>query len=357
MRKTGILLVNLGTPDSPAVKDVHKYLAEFLSDERVIDINAFSRFLLVRGLIVPFRSPKSAASYSDIWSENFGSPLMHYSLLQKKLLAEALGNGYRVELAMRYQKPTLSSALEKLKNACVSQIIVLPMFPQYAEATTGSVIAKVKELTRRWSEKIPLTFINDFHDHDQIIESFANKGKPYLQQEFDHVLFSFHGLPQRQLVKCDKSGTCLQSSACCSNFTALNQNCYSAQAYHMARLIADHMGLRAGDFTISFQSRLGKTAWIQPYTSDVLKDLVKAGKRRILVFCPSFVTDCLETLHEIGIEYNHRFIANGGVQLKLVEGLNDDPLFIAALREVILDQSQKALIKEDDIEPALIQQG
>lgn len=337
MGKKGILLVNLGTPDSTKTADVRKYLDQFLMDERVIDIPKIFRILLVKGIIVPFRSPKTAKLYREIWSEN-GSPLLHYSKIQAKMLQQKLGENYQVELAMRYQNPSVEAGLNKLKDGLVDSILVIPMFPQYASATSGSVIQLVMELVSKWQTVPKISFINSFHDHEKMIKIFAENARKYQVADFDHVLFSFHGLPQRQLRKCDHTGNyCLKSADCCQTLNNSNKFCYSAQCHDTAKHIAAELGLAKTQYTVCFQSRLGKDPWVQPYTSEVLKTLAAAGKKRLLVFSPAFVADCLETLHEITVEYQEEFVEMGGEKVQLVESLNDHPLFIDALCELIAE--------------------
>jgi ferrochelatase len=332
MGKKGVLLVNLGTPDSAATPDVRKYLNEFLMDGRVIDINPVSRALLVRGIIVPFRAPKSAKLYREIWSDESGSPLLHYSLLQQKLLQEKLGDEYMVELAMRYQSPTIEAALERLKNALVSEIKVIALFPQYASASTGSVYEKVMRLVGQWQTIPNISLVNSFHDNPLMIETFADNGMKHQPENYDHILFSFHGLPQRQLMKCDHTHShCLQSADCCQTLTDVNKFCYSAQSHDTARLIAAKMGLNRDQYTVCFQSRLGNDPWVQPYTSQVVAKLAEEGKKKLLVFCPAFVADCLETVYEVSVEYDGEFKEKGGEKVQLVESLNDNPKFIEAL--------------------------
>ena len=335
MSKQGILLVNLGTPDSPSNSNVRKYLDEFLMDERVIDVNPILRTILVKGIIVPFRGPKSAKLYREIWSDTTGSPLMHYSLLQRELLQQRLGDDYQVELAMRYQSPSIESALNKLKDAQVRNIRVIPLFPHYASASTGSVLEKVMKLVRKWQTIPNISFINSFHDNELMIEAFADNGRKHKPETFDHVLFSFHGLPQRQLVKSDHSKKhCLKVENCCSTLTENNKFCYSAQCHETARLIANKIGLTEDKYSVCFQSRLGKDPWVQPYTSEVIEHLAEKGVKRLLVFCPAFVADCLETVHEVSVEYGEEFSALGGEHVQLVESLNDHPLWIDALVEL-----------------------
>jgi len=337
MSKKGILLVNLGTPDSPDTRDVRRYLDEFLMDPRVIDISPLSRALLVKGIIVPFRSPKTAKLYKEIWSSETGSPLLHYSKLQHKLLQERLGDGYQVELAMRYQNPSIESALNRLKAALVESIHVIALFPQYASASTGSVYDKVMELLRQWPTIPSVSFANSFHDNELMIETFANNGKKHQPETYDHILFSFHGLPQRQLMKCDHTGSyCLKVDGCCNILNDTNKYCYSAQCHHTALLIAEKLNIPKEKYTICFQSRLGKDPWVQPYTSEIVAKLANEGKKRLLVFCPAFVADCLETVYEVTEEYGAEFKALGGEHVQLVESLNDSPTWIDALEGMVL---------------------
>ena len=337
MAKKGILLVNLGTPDSPSTKDVRKYLNEFLMDPRVIDINPISRTLLVKGIIAPFRSPKSAKLYQAIWSGETGSPLMHYSKLQHAALQARLGDEYQVELAMRYQSPSIESALDRLKVSLVDSIQVIALFPQYASASTGSVYDKVMELVRQWQTIPSLSFVNSFHDNELMIETFANNGRKYQPETYDHILFSFHGLPQRQLIKCDHTGSyCLKKDGCCDTLNDVNKYCYSAQSHHTAQLIAEKLGIPKEKYTICFQSRLGNDPWVKPYTSKIVEELANQGKKRLLVFCPAFVADCLETVYEVTEEYGAEFKALGGEHIQLVESLNDSPTFIDALEQMVL---------------------
>ncbi len=336
MAKKGILLVNLGTPDSPATKDVRKYLNEFLMDPRVIDINPISRALLVKGIIAPFRSPKSAKLYKQIWSDKTGSPLLHYSKLQHQLLQERLGDEYQVELAMRYQSPSIESALNRFKAALVDDIQVIALFPQYASASTGSVYEKVMEIVGQWPTIPSLSFANSFHDNKLMIETFANNGKKHQPETYDHILFSFHGLPQRQLIKCDHTGNyCLKVDGCCDTLNDTNKLCYSAQSHHTASLIAEKLNIPQEKYTVCFQSRLGKDPWVQPYTSEIVAKLAKEGKKRLLVFCPAFVADCLETVYEVTEEYGAEFRALGGEHVQLVESLNDSPTWIDALEQMV----------------------
>ena len=341
-------MVNLGTPDSPSVSDVRKYLDEFLMDERVIDINPINRTLLVKGIIVPFRGPKSAKIYKEVWTES-GSPLLYYSIRQKEMLQEKLGNKYAVELAMRYQSPSLKAALESLKKQQVESIRVVPLFPQYASASTGSVIQKIMELVSKWQTIPNISFVNSFHDNDGMLEVFAENARKHQPETFDHILFSFHGLPERQLTKADHSGKyCLQTPNCCARLNDVNRFCYSAQSHDTARLIAEKLNLPKEKYTVCFQSRLGNSPWKKPYTIEVLEDLAKKGAKRLLVFSPAFVADCLETNVEISREYHEEFRNWGGEKVQLVESLNDHPKWIDALACIVLGEPTKQVLQSSE---------
>jgi ferrochelatase len=319
--KTGILLVNLGTPDSPATSDVRKYLREFLSDPRVVDINAIGRFLLVNLIIAPFRAPKSAKLYKEVWTDN-GSPLLHYTVKQKEGVQRILGSDYHVEFAMRYQSPSLDTVLERFRKPVYRKIRVIPLFPQYASATTGSVHERVMEIVSRWEIVPEIEFVNSFCDDPGMIEVFAEQGRALDPDSYDHIVFSFHGLPQRQIRKADCFNLCLKDG-CCYRLTDKNAFCYRAQCFQTARSIAAALSLAPDRYTISFQSRLGRDPWVQPYSDDIIRERAKKGDKRLLFFAPAFVSDCLETIHEIGVEYDELFKEHGGDKVSLVPSLND----------------------------------
>ena len=333
--KTGVLLVNLGTPDDPNRGAVYRYLKEFLTDGRVIDYPWLPRNLLVRGIIAPFRSGSSAKLYKMLWTDE-GSPLKYHGYIVKDKVQESLGDDYHVELAMRYQTPSIKDALNNLRQANVYQIIVVPMFPQYASATTGSVHQKVMEIVSKWQSIPEISFANSYPINDKIIEAFTANAKQYDIKSYDHFVFSFHGIPQRQLKKACDNNHCLKVENCCHNLTPDNQFCYSAQCHQTAFSIADSLGLSKDQFTVCFQSRLGFEDWTKPYTSDVLEHLVEEeGKKRLLVFSPAFVADCLETTIEIGYEYKEEFDEMGGETLDLVESLNSNDLWVESIKEMV----------------------
>jgi ferrochelatase len=339
--RTGVLLVNLGTPDSPSVPDVRKYLREFLMDARVIDIPFLSRFFLVNMIIAPFRAPKSAKIYKELWTEK-GSPLKIYGFEVAGLLQQSLGSEYLVVLGMRYQNPSIESALNQLKDKGLENIIVVPLFPQYASATTGSVHEKVMEIVGTWQIIPQINFVNSFLKHPKFIQAFALLGQKYISQyPFDHYLFTYHGLPERQIHKGDATHTCLKGN-CCGSLHAMNQHCYRAQCFETSRLLASALGIPEDQYTVSFQSRLGKDPWIRPYTDDVITELAGKGIKSVLAFSPSFVADCLETTIEVGEEYKELFEKKGGKHWQLVESLNNHPLWIETLTDIVQTNNHKA---------------
>ncbi|MBA3958268.1 MAG: ferrochelatase [Parachlamydiaceae bacterium] len=333
-KQIGVLLVNLGTPRSPKNKDVFRYLIEFLTDARVIDLPWWKRQLLVRGLIVPSRYRQSAKAYQAIWTKE-GSPLLVYGQKVEAALQEALGENFCVKLAMRYQEPSIPDGIKALMEQNVEQLIVLPLFPQYASATTGSVHQRVLEELRSFEVIPKLTLINQYATDPDMIKAFSAIAKEYVAQDFDHLLFSFHGLPERHIRKADRHGCCLQKSTCCEEQTPINRDCYKAQCHATANAIAQSLKIAPERYSICFQSRLGKDPWLQPYASDTIHQLAKQGKKHVLVMSPSFVCDCLETTFEIGVEYAHEFKNLGGEKLQLIPGLNEHPLWISALKGLV----------------------
>lgn len=335
-QKTGVLLVNLGTPDSFTPRDVYRYLIEFLTDPRVIDKPWLMRQLLVRGCIVPFRYRQSARSYKEIWTAG-GSPLKMYGFLTKDALQIFLGENFLVDLAMRYREPSIAQSLQFFKQAGVQKIVVLPLFPQYASATTGSVHQKVMEIVSKYSVIPEMIFVSQYAEHPGLITAFKAAATGYHLHEYDHIIISFHGLPQSQILKADRHGHCLKTADCCSQLSACNWDCYSAQCYATARALVQALELTREKYSVVFQSRLGRDPWLQPYFSKELENLAHRGHKKILVFCPSFVCDCLETIYEIGVEYAAEFKRAGGDRLDLVPGLNDHSAWIEALASIVIE--------------------
>jgi ferrochelatase len=334
--RTGVLLVNLGTPRSPATADVRRYLREFLSDPRVIDIPALPRWLLVNLVIAPFRAPKSAQLYRNIWGAD-GSPLLANSRVLAAALGDALGSDFAVELGMRYGEPSLAGALARLCGLGVSRIVVTPLFPQYASSSFGSALERTLALAAERPHVPALETLPEFFAAPGFIAALAEIARPRLAVfRPDHVLFSYHGVPERQVRATDATGRhCLASPACCDALVAANAHCYRAQCFATTRALTRALGLPAETWSVAFQSRLGRTPWIQPYTDVRLPELARAGVKRLAVLCPSFAADCLETLEEVGIRAAKQWRDVGGEALELVPCANAHPAFVAFLAQRI----------------------
>ena len=333
--KTGVLIINLGTPDSPSVADVRKYLREFLMDRRVIDIPFWRRFLLINFVIAPFRAPESAKGYRALWGAQ-GSPLKVYGLALEGLLQKALGTDFDVKLAMRYQSPSIKSVLPYFKNKGFKQLIIIPLYPQYASSSTGSTMEEIMRLIKSWEVIPEIKLISQFFDDPLFIKSFAEIGKKYMAQDrYDHYLFSYHGLPEHQILKSSCDHYC-RLGDCCSTYSSKNQYCYRAQCFETTRLLVQALGIKKEEYTISFQSRLGKRPWIKPYTDEIIKQLAGRGIKRVLTFSPAFVADCLETTVEIGVDYKKLFLDHGGEHWQLVESLNIHPTWVECLKQMVL---------------------
>ncbi len=335
--KKGVLLINLGTPDSPSVKDVRKYLREFLMDEYVIDLPYLSRWMLVNLIIAPLRAPKSAEIYQQLWTKN-GSPLFYYGKEVRKLLQEKMGSETSVYLAMRYQNPSINSVLQQIKADGITDLKVIPLYPQFASSSTRTCIEKVKTELKKLNYHPNISFIENFVQNKLFIETFADLGNNYWKTgDFDKVVFSYHGIPERHILKDSVDNYCQISDACCAKYHSKNRLCYRAQCYETSRLIAAKMNLSETDYEVVFQSRLASRAkdpWLKPYADLVIADLPKQGIKNVLCFSPSFIADCLETTIEVGVEFKEIFEENGGEKWQLVESLNDHPKWIEALQEM-----------------------
>ena len=329
---TGVLLVNLGTPEAPETGPVRRYLRQFLSDSRVLTLPAPLRWLLLNLVILPTRPAKSAAAYRKIWLPE-GSPLLVHSKQLTKSVAERLGPEYRVELAMRYGSPSIQSGLEALEAAGADRLVVLPLFPQYASSVTASASAEVMACLDRQGDFPPLEIMGAFYDEPEFAGSWAAFAAPGLDAfAADHVLYSFHGLPEDQIRASDPSaGHCLSSHNCCEAPGLSLRRCYRAQCYATARSLSAALGLDTGSTSVAFQSRLGPRPWIQPFTDKVLPELAEQGVKRLAVFCPSFVSDCLETLEEVGMRLREQWAELGGEDLWLSPCPNADPRFAEAV--------------------------
>jgi ferrochelatase len=335
-QRIGVLLINLGTPDSPQVGDVRRYLREFLSDPRVVDIHPLGRWLLLNLIILPFRPARSAHAYQKIWTER-GSPLLFYSQDLTREVQQKLGDRFVVRLAMRYQKPSIESAFEELLAADVERIILLPLFPQYSSAATGSALDKTFEIASgKWNVPV-LQTVGPFYEDPGFIRAFAEVSRPVLDElKPDYVLFSYHGLPERQMRKSDPTGKhCLVESTCCDELGPANRYCYRAQCFATTRALVRELGLEEGRYSVSFQSRLGRSPWIHPYTDQVLPELREKGVSKLAIFSPAFVADCLETLEELAIGIKARWKEMGGEEMMLVPSLNASPAWVDAVVRMI----------------------
>ncbi len=332
MCRTAVLLINLGTPDSPSVADVRSYLSQFLNDPRVIDIGYLARKALVNLMIVPFRAPKSAKIYKQLWT-NEGSPLLIYSEQARQRLQESLGESYRVYLAMRYKYPSIPDVLETIRRNNHEKIIVIPMFPQYASASTGSVHEEVMKTVRKWWLIPEIRFVSQYYDHPDFINAFVSRAGSHKLDAYDHILFSYHGLPERQVEKIH-NGPC-STYRCEHEVNDQNRYCYRAACYATSRLLADALNIPHTRYTVTFQSRLDNK-WLMPFSDEVVIQCAKKGMKNLLVFSPAFTADCLETLIEIDVEYRELFRQHGGQNLELVESLNDHPSWINCLRDLVV---------------------
>lgn len=340
--KKGVLLVNLGSPDSPSVKDVKKYLTQFLNDPFVIDINPIARFFLVNFIIVPTRSKNSAKLYEQIWTKD-GSPLIFHSKKQKELLQKELGNDFVVELGMRYQNPSIESAFKKLVEQKVESITAIPLYPHWASSSTESSIVEIKRVAKKFGFQ-NLKIIEKFYDDENYLQSLVSLAGKYNLNEYDFFVFSYHGLPERQIKKIYPNH-CEINDTCCSSISEKNKFCYRAACYFTTRELVKRLNIPEGKYTTCFQSRLDDK-WLKPYSDKVIEEKArpndqmvgqaKQGIKKILVFSPAFVSDCLETIYEIGIEYDHIFKKHGGEKLQLVESLNENPKWIEALKKMVI---------------------
>jgi ferrochelatase len=335
-KKIGVLIVQLGTPDSPKTNDVRRYLSEFLNDPRVIDLPWLGRKLLVNGIIVPFRAPKSAKIYRELWNISDGvSPLItHTTNVVEKLGKRFAEDDIEVHMAMRYQNPSMYDVLEKMRVKSYDQIVVIPMFPHYASASTGSAADLAMKIISKWWTIPEVSIVSQFWNEEGYIDSIVDRASAFDLSEYDHVLFSYHGLPQRHVDKIYEGTDVCDDQPCELEVNETNRFCYKATCYGTTRLIAEKLKLEEKDYTVCFQSRLNKK-WLTPFADEEVAKLGKNGVKKILVFSPAFVADCLETLIEIGGEYQEIFEENGGKKVQLVPSSNDHDRFIDCLEELI----------------------
>jgi protoporphyrin/coproporphyrin ferrochelatase len=335
-KKRGVLLMNLGSPDSTEVKDVKRYLNQFLMDGRVIDKPYLLRTLLVRGIIVPFRAPKSAEAYETIWTTE-GSPLIVLS----KQLRDAVQQQVEmpVEITMRYGNPTPEAAFERLLERLpeMDEVVAVPLYPHYAMSSFETAVEYVKATHRKKKYKFGLSFVKPYYKEPEYNDALADNMRSYLQQEYDHILFSYHGIPARHIIKSDITGKhCLQSADCCTTPSPAHAYCYRHQCFTTTKLVTEKLSIPKEKYSISFQSRLGK-GWLEPFTDVRLEQMPKEGVKKLLIICPAFVSDCLETLEEIEIRGKESFMAAGGESYTMIPCLNVHPLWVKALSRWVTD--------------------
>lgn len=323
--------MNLGSPDSTSVKDVKRYLDEFLMDERVIDKPWLLRALLVKGIIVPFRAPKSAEAYKSIWTEK-GSPLI--------VISKQLGNALKKEveepvaIAMRYGNPSPRAAFDELvaNNPDLEEVIAVPMYPHYAMSSYETAVEYAKEQHKKGGYKFALTIIKPYYNQEDYINALCESIKPYVEGDYDQILFSYHGVPERHIHKGDVTGQhCLKVPDCCEVPSEAHKYCYRHQCWTTTKLVTERLQIPREEWGFSFQSRLGRDPWLQPYTALRLEELPKEGVKKLLVVCPAFVSDCLETLEEIAVEGKEIFLHAGGESFEMIPCLNVHPLWVSAL--------------------------
>jgi ferrochelatase len=333
MNTRAVLLVNLGSPDSASAEDVRTYLREFLMDGRVLDAPYPLRWCIVHLAILPRRPALSAEAYEKIWTAA-GSPLVATSRKVQAALQERAGA--RVELAMRYRHPSIPEAIGKLRDEAVQEVLLIPLFPHYAMSSYETAVERVREVIAKMAPHIALTVVPPYYDHPEYIRAMTASASEYLQQDYDHLLFSFHGIPERHLRKSDPTGRhCLLQADCCGGECPVLATCYRAQCYRTVEAFVRGASIPKHRHSIAFQSRLGREPWLKPYTDWVIAGLAKAGIKRLLVICPSFVSDCLETLEEIGMRGREIFLQSGGREFHLIPCLNEHPQWLSFLEGLI----------------------
>ncbi len=329
----GVLLVNLGSPDAPSVPAVGRYLREFLMDGRVLDVNWVLRFAIVHLGILPRRPKQSAHAYQSIWTPA-GSPLIVTSRnLQQKLQSKV---SVPIELAMRYQNPSIPQAIEALVAKSVDDLLLISLFPHYAMSSSETAVERVKEMAGRLAPHMKITVQPPYFDHPDYIRALVGSAHAFLARDYDYLLFSFHGIPERHIRKSDPTGChCLVAPDCCKTPSPAHATCYRAQCFKTVAAFVESAGIPPQKYSVSFQSRLGREPWLMPYTDQELPRLAGAGVRKLVVICPAFVSDCLETLEEIGIRGKETFLKAGGTDFRLIPCLNEHPLWVEALQRMV----------------------
>jgi len=334
MTKQGVLLINLGSPDSTSVADVRKYLGEFLMDGRVLDAPFPIRWCVVNLAILPSRPKQSAEAYEKIWTKH-GSPLVATSRNMQRDLQDRLGQDVPVVLAMRYQSPSIESAFASLRLQGVTDLLVFPMFPHYAMSSFETAVVHAQEVAAKNAKGMKLKVVAPYYNHPEYIAALAASASDFLKKDFDHLLFSFHGLPERHLRKSDTTGAhCLKTPDCCETPSPAHNTCYRAQCFATVRAFVEAAGVPEGKYSVAFQSRLGRDPWLKPYTDFEIPRLAKEGVKKMLVICPAFVSDCLETLEEIAMRGRDLFIEAGGSEFSAIPCMNEHPRWMEALEKM-----------------------
>lgn len=323
--------MNLGSPDSTSVKDVRKYLMEFLMDARVIDTPFLWRSVLVGGIIVPFRAPNSAKAYQSIWTEE-GSPLIVITKQLQAALQQIVNEP--VQIAMRYGNPSMQFAFDELsKIDGIEEVLAIPMYPHYAMSSYETAVEHAKKVHKKKKYGFDLKFIKPYYNDPAYVHALTESIRPYLNQEFDHIVFSYHGIPERHIFKGDVTGKhCLKIPNCCETPSPAHRQCYRHQCIETTRIVAERLQLPKEKYSFSFQSRLGRSEWLKPYTAKRLEEMPSEGIRKLVIVCPAFVSDCLETLEEMGVEGKHSFIESGGESFTLIPCMNTQPLWVETLQ-------------------------
>ncbi len=335
MSTQGVLLINLGSPESTSVPDVRKYLREFLMDPRVLDAPWPIRWCVVNLAILPKRPVESAEAYKKIWTPE-GSPLVATSRHVQRELQQRVGDACVIELAMRYQTPGIESAIARLREQGVTDLLVFPLFPHFAMSSFETAVVRAREVALRLAPEMKLKIVEPYYDNPDYIRALAASAEDFLGEGYDHLLFSFHGLPERHLRKSDPTGGhCLTAPDCCSAPSPAHRTCYRAQCFATVRAFVEATGVPENKYSVSFQSRLGRAPWLKPYTDFEFTRLAQSGVKKLLVISPAFVSDCLETLEEIAIRGREIFLGAGGVEFALIPCLNEHPRWLDALEKIV----------------------
>ena len=342
--KLGLILMNTGSPDAPEVAPTRRYLRQFLSDPRVIDLSPLGRWLLLNLVILPFRPKQSAEAYRAIWTDQ-GSPL----IVNSEDFAEGLRAKLpevEIEIGMAYGKPTIPDMIDRLLSRGVTRLVVAPMFPQYASATYGSVVELVYKTCAEKMNVPPIDVVPPYYDDPGYLDAWAAVAKPHLDAfKPDHILLSYHGLPERHIYKCDPTGAhCLKSKDCCDRYLEGNPDCYRAHCVATTKGIVERLGLGPEDYTLAFQSKLGRDPWLTPATDTTVVEKAKSGVNRLAVLSPAFVADCIETLEELGMQAKEEFEANGGEEFLLVPSLNAHDVWVDAFADLIRRRHVSAMV-------------